>query len=364
MYSCDVLIAGGGPAGSSCAWALRSSGLRVLVLDKATFPRNKVCGGWITPWVLQVLEINAEEYARGRTMQAIRGFRVSSLQEREVEVSYDHAVSYGIRRCEFDEYLLRRCGAEIREGVAISSIERSGEGWIINGEINARLLIGAGGHFCPVARHLGNGRSDEPVVAQEIEFEMTPDQAQSCSVQAETPELYFCHDVRGYGWCFRKGNFLNIGLGRLDQHGLSHHVSDFLKFLRTTGRAAFDLPGKLSGHAYLLAGYGHRKAVDDSVMLIGDAAGLAFPQSGEGIRPAVESGLLAAQVIKAAEGNYGPEKLAAYSDLLQKQFGNGAGVASAAASWVPRALRSTLARFLLRQEWFCRRVVVQSWFLR
>ena len=364
MYSCDVLIVGGGPAGSSCARALRSSGLRVLVLDKATFPRNKVCGGWITPWVLQALEINAEEYAQSRTMQAIHGFRVSLLQECEVDVTYGHAVSYGIRRCEFDEYLLRRCGAEIREGAAITSIERSAGRWIINGEINARLLIGAGGHFCPVARHLGNGRSDEPVVAQEIEFEMTPEQAPYCSVQAETPELYFCRDILGYGWCFRKGNFLNIGLGRLDQHGLSHHVADFLKFLQTTGKAAFDLPGKLSGHAYLLFGYGHRKVVGDSVMLIGDAAGLAFPQSGEGIRPAVESGFLAAQVIRAAEGNYGPEKLAAYSDLLQKRFGNGRSASEAAASYFPRKFRSSLARFLLRQEWFCRRVVVQSWFLR
>ncbi|MGZ4867800.1 MAG: NAD(P)/FAD-dependent oxidoreductase [Candidatus Angelobacter sp.] len=364
MHSCDVLIAGGGPAGSSCAWALRSSGLRVLILDKATFPRNKVCGGWITPWVLQALEINAEEYARGRTMQNIRGFSVSSLGARAIDVPYDHTVSYGIRRCEFDEYLLRRCGAETREGVAISGIERSGDYWIINGEIKARLLIGAGGHFCPVARRLGNANSDEPVVAQEIEFEMSPDQASSCSIQPEIPELYFCRDFQGYGWCFRKGNFLNIGLGRLDHHGLSHHVSDFVKFLRSTGRVAFDLPGKLSGHAYLLFGYGHRKLVDDSVMLIGDAAGLAFPQSGEGIRPAVESGLLAAGVIKSAEGNYGREQLAVYSDVLKKTVGNGAGSSTGSVAYVPRWLRNNIARFLLGTQWFCRRVVVENWFLR
>ncbi|MGZ4889059.1 MAG: NAD(P)/FAD-dependent oxidoreductase [Candidatus Angelobacter sp.] len=364
MHSCDVLIAGGGPAGSSCAWALRSSGLRVLILDKATFPRNKVCGGWITPWVLQALEINAEEYARGRTMQNIRGFSVSSLGARAIDVPYGHTVSYGIRRCEFDEYLLRRCGAETREGVAISGIVRSGDYWIINGEIKARLLIGAGGHFCPVARRLGNANSDEPVVAQEIEFEMSPDQASSCSIQPEIPELYFCRDFQGYGWCFRKGNFLNIGLGRLDHHGLSHHVSDFVKFLRSTGRVAFDLPGKLSGHAYLLFGYGHRKLVDDSVMLIGDAAGLAFPQSGEGIRPAVESGLLAAGVIKSAEGNYGREQLAVYSDVLKKTVGNGAGSSTGSVAYVPRWLRNNIARFLLGTQWFCRRVVVENWFLR
>ena len=79
MDSCDVLIVGGGPAGSSCAWGLRSSGLRVVILDKAKFPRNKVCGGWITPSVLQALAIDPAEYARGRTLQAITGFRIGRI---------------------------------------------------------------------------------------------------------------------------------------------------------------------------------------------------------------------------------------------------------------------------------------------
>ena len=236
------------------------------------------------------------------------------------------------------------------------------QSWIINGELKTRLLIGAGGHFCPIARHLGNANSDEPVVAQEIEFEMNADQARSCNIQPEIPELYFCRDVQGYGWCFRKDNFLNIGLGRLDQHALSQHISGFVEFLRATGKLAFNLPGKLSGHAYLLFGYSRRKLVDDSVVLIGDAAGLAYPQSGEGIRPAVESGLLAAQVIKSAEGNYSRQHLTAYSDLLNKKFSNG-GHSTALAGYLPHSLRNSLARFLLGREWFCRRVVVENWFL-
>ncbi len=52
METCDVLIAGGGPAGSTCAWALRQAGLDVIVADKAIFPRDKVCAGWITPQVV------------------------------------------------------------------------------------------------------------------------------------------------------------------------------------------------------------------------------------------------------------------------------------------------------------------------
>ena len=362
MDSCDVLIVGGGPAGSSCAWGLRSSGLRVVVLDKSRFPRNKVCGGWITPFVVKALEIDCEDYARGRTFQPITGFRISAIDQAEVNVPYSEPISYGIRRCEFDEYLLRRSGAHVCEGTAISKIERNGDGWIVNGKIKTRLLIGAGGHFCPVARFLGNNQEEEPVVAQETEFEMDEQQAGSCAIEEEVPELYFCRDLLGYGWCFRKGNFLNIGLGRLDQHGLPEHVSDFVRFLRAKRKIAFDLPQRMSGHAYLLYGRSPRKVVDDSLLLIGDSAGLAFLQSGEGIRPAVESGLMAAQVIKSANGGYTRDRLQAYGELLSKAYGKGKRRTSA--SRLPRKLRNAAGRMLLTTQWFCRRMVVESWFLR
>ena len=73
MDACDILIVGGGPAGSSCAWGLRDSGLNVVVLDRATFPRNKLCGGWITPLVLDELSIAPDDYAPGHVFQPIYG---------------------------------------------------------------------------------------------------------------------------------------------------------------------------------------------------------------------------------------------------------------------------------------------------
>ena len=60
METCDVLIVGGGPAGSSCAWGLRYAGLDVLVVDRKAFPRDKVCAGWITPQVVQSLTIDLQ----------------------------------------------------------------------------------------------------------------------------------------------------------------------------------------------------------------------------------------------------------------------------------------------------------------
>lgn len=361
--SCDVLIVGGGPAGSSCARVLESAGLDVLVMDKSEFPRDKVCAGWITPQVVQELSLDVDDYARGRVLQPISSFVTGMGQRANAPVRYDKIVSYGIRRCEFDHYLLERSGARLRLGDTWKSMERVGDRWLVNGEISASLVIGAGGHFCPVARFLGAhlGKEERAISAQEIEFEMSEEQATKCAVSGDQPELYFCEDLKGYGWCFRKGNHLNVGLGREGNHRLSEQVQTFARGLAEQGRIPSDLPGKFKGHAYLLYSHANRPVVGDAVMIIGDAAGLAYTQSGEGIRPAVESGLLAAATALAAGGNYTRSQLASYETSLRSRFGERGG--APALSFLPATLRLSLARALMQTQWFARNVILDRWFL-
>jgi flavin-dependent dehydrogenase len=102
----------------------------------------------------------------------------------------------------------------------------------------------------------------------------------------------------------------------------------------------------------------------DGVLLIGDAAGLAYSQSGEGIRPAIESGLLAAKAILAAGGVNSATVSETYRGLLAERFGK------VQEDWafdigcrLPAGLVSSLARILLASEWFSRRVVLERWFL-
>jgi|BarGraIncu00222A_1022003.scaffolds.fasta_scaffold31252_2 flavin-dependent dehydrogenase len=357
------MIVGGGPAGSSCAWGLRDSGLDILILDRSAFPRHKLCGGWITPLVLDELNIDPRHYAPDRTLQPISGFRLSAIGGPQVDVRCDGVVSYGIRRCEFDEYLLRRSGARLREGEPLISIERSDRGWLVNGTIRARILIGAGGHFCPVSRYLGNKGAPAPVLAQEIEFEMDPAQASTSKIAGDLPELFFCRDMRGYGWIFRKDNFLNVGLGRTDSHEISRHVKDFVRYLKKTRGVEVPSNG-ISGHAYGLFGHSHRNILDDGVVLIGDAAGLAYPESGEGIRPAVESGLIAAHTILVANGDYRTRQLALYRDLLTSRLQRERSRIDTLSQLLPHTLREILGRQLLRNNSFCRNVVIDRWFLR
>lgn len=358
---CDVLIVGGGPAGSSCARQLRQAGLDVLVLDKSRFPRDKVCAGWITPPVLDELGIDRTDYARERVLQPITGFRLGLIGAAPLDTDYARIVSYGIRRCEFDHYLLQRGGARLSLGEALQSIERRPGGWLINQRIETALLIGAGGHFCPVARYLGAdvGRRELSVTAREIEFPMSAAQQRSCRVAPQRPELYFCADLKGYGWVFHKGAYLNIGLGREDPQRLAEHSAAFLDWLKATERIPADSPAVLHGHAYLLYGHSPRKLIDDGVLLIGDAAGLAYAQSGEGIRPAIESGLLAAAAVLAAAGDYSRAGLAGYQGSLVKRFGS----TSAAQPPLSTSVRNYLGTRLLRKRWFTRHVVLDRWFL-
>jgi flavin-dependent dehydrogenase len=408
------------------------AGLEVRVLDRSQFPRDKICAGWITPAVVHLLDLDVADYRRGgRVFQPITGFQTSLMGSGQVKSSYDHAISFGIRRCEFDDYLLKRSGATLDLGEPVRSIRRdtstSATGsWIINERVAASMLVGAGGHYCPVARFLngasrsweagtrrvaprsacggsepakpsarlevcpprlvqGSGRSAPRegaaappqrrgicedsglVVAQEIEFVMSPEEQRGCRVDPEMPELYFCEDLDGYGWCFRKADVLNIGLGRRGSDGrrLSAEVEQFATSLRRWGRIDFDLPHRLRGHAYLLSDQSPRRRIDDGVLLIGDAAGMAYPASGEGIRPAVETGLLAAAAIRAAAargGRFQKNDLEGYERAIVSRFGR-PRPAVAGREHRPPNWQIRLGQWLLSRPWFARHVVMDRWFL-
>lgn len=358
MDRCDVLIVGAGPAGSTCARLLRIAGWNVAIVDRARFPRDKVCGGWLTPEVFPLLDLQPEEYRRtGLTLQAITGFRTGLMDGRSVETRYPSAASYAIRRCEFDNFLLRRAAVRVLDGTPVASLRRSGSVWVVNDAIESPIIVGAGGHFCPVARQLqGDRDSLKPVVAKELEFQ---DAGRDSTVAADTPELFFCPDLEGYAWCVRKGPYLNVGIGRRAHDGFTDYVRSFRSFLIRTGRLSDTAPLVWHGHAYHAMGAGLRPIAAAGVLVAGDAAGLAYPESGEGIRPAIESGRLAAETLIAANGRHGIDDLMPYERSIRTRY--------PAPARTPSSLRpavTALGRALLHSPWFTRHVVLDKWFLR
>jgi menaquinone-9 beta-reductase len=358
MIPFDAVVVGGGPAGSSCARRLRAAGWQVAVVDRAAFPRDKVCAGWLTADVFPLLDLTPAEYrATGRTLQEITGFRTRVIGARPIETRYPQTISYAIRRCEFDDFLLRRAGATIFSGTPLTSLRRSGERWVVNDELTAPVIVGAGGHFCPVARQLRGGPdSSEPVVAKEAEFQAD---AGGDGVDRQVPELLFCHDLQGYAWCVRKEGYINVGIGRRGNRDFNRHVQDFTALLERTMNIRVPAGVPWRGHAYLAWGVGTRPVIGDGVLLAGDAAGLAYPESGEGIRPAIESGQQAADTLIAAAGRYDADALRPYASELARRH-----PLRKPASAASGRITAALGRALMRSSLFTRHVVIERWFLR
>lgn len=244
---------------------------------------------------------------------------------------------------------------------------------MVNGEIRAPVVVGAGGHFCPVAAALNGPLPHDPhvplVVAQEAEFRI--DSEDRLDVAPDVPEFYFADDFGGYGWCCRKQEFVNIGFGHVAglrtrsgneqaPRGLPAGTREFVSFLERKNKVR-ERPGwPWRGHAYLLRDRFSRHITADGVVLVGDAAGLAYPQSGEGIRPAIESGLMAAETLLEAAGDFSEHSLSSYEARLRARFGTGSvGVGSL----VPAAVVSRVGRALMTLPWFVRTVVLDRWFL-
>jgi menaquinone-9 beta-reductase len=328
------------------------------VLDRARFPRDKVCAGWITPEVFPLLEFSPEHYrAAGLTLHEIRAFRTGLLGRPLIETRYPRVVSYAVRRCEFDTFLLRRTGARVLDGTSLATLRRRADAWVINDMIQAPVVIGAGGHFCPVARYL-RGADDErqPVVAKEAEARMD---ACGATGLPDAPELFFCRDLQGYGWCVRKGDYVNVGIGRRGSRDFAAHLRGFTDFLEHTGRLGQPSRLRWQGHAYFASGSGLRPIVSDGALLVGDAAGFAYPESGEGIKPAIESGRLAAETLVSSAGRWDRSALAPYAEAMHRRHPHCADYSAPV-----RAGLAAAGRVLLGSRAFTRRVVLDKWFLR
>jgi flavin-dependent dehydrogenase len=313
----DVVIVGGGPAGSTCARFLTRGGARVAIVDRAQFPRVKLCGGWVSAPIWDALALAPSEYPGG--LWAWTTCHVSYRGEaRPVGCK-----GWFIRRFELDDFLLRRSGAELRLGVAVRDLALDGDGlWSIGG-LRARHLVGAGGTHCPVARIAAPPRPQGPVGVQEHEFRVDAAAiARTRAGQDGEPELYLHDDLRGYSWNVPKTDWLNVGSGTVDPNEVraawQRARGHFIAAGHLPAEAATDLDA-MKGHTYYLFDPAHLEAAvradadgRGSLLLCGDALGLAQPLTAEGILPAVVSGRIAAEAILAgAPGSY-PARLAAH----------------------------------------------------
>jgi flavin-dependent dehydrogenase len=313
----DVLIVGGGPAGSTCARFLTQAGARVAVVDRAQFPRVKLCAGWLSTPIWDTLEMLPRDYPG-------RSWEWQTCHVRLAEE--DHAIpchGWFIRRIEFDDFLLRRSGAELHLGIAVGEIKRDTDGLWSTGGLRARHLVGAGGTHCPVARLYGPPRPMGPVGVQEHEFRADPVALASTRLGLDgEPELLLHDDLSGYSWNVPKTDWLNVGSGTINPKGVRAAWQTARAYFRSAGHVPAEADRNLDamkGYSYFLFHPAHldRAARVDTdgkggVYLVGDSLGLAQPITAEGILPAVTSGRILAEAILAGDPASYPARLVAH----------------------------------------------------
>lgn len=324
----DTIVVGAGPAGSSLASQLGRSGLKVLLLDKRRFPRPKVCGEYMSPQALAMLDrLGVLEEVERTGARKLQGLAVRSARGQSFRGDYlpvlDHApyrpYGLGIRREIFDEILFRHAaqtpGVEVREGFIVRDLIRVKNkvcgirGWNrerAETEIDAALVVGADGSRSLVARLAGLGKPPSlEKFAFSAHFEGLRDEnrgelhlgpncyAGIAPVDAGLTNVNLVVDRK------RLGDIRGEVAGFFERElhgipGMSKRIEGARRVspVRSTGPMAWRT----------------RAAIADGVLLVGDAADFVDPFTGEGIFMALQSAELAAPTIVAALASAGPGK--------------------------------------------------------
>jgi geranylgeranyl reductase family protein len=340
----DVLIVGAGPGGCAAALALAKQGVKAVMVDKATFPRDKVCGDALSGKVMRVLDRLAPDVGEALRADARQfpswGVTFTSPGGRSLRVPFSRHTGEGtapgsiMPRMDFDQLLFDKAGTakgmEVIQGVTLNNFTLMADGWLVTDQakstsIHARLVIAADGANSHFARHVAG-------IEMEPRHHCAGVRAYYSGVSELDPqgfiELIFLKELLpGYLWIFPLPNGrANVGLGLR---------SDVVRKRRTDLKATLkeliashpqlkhrfanaQLEGPIQGLGLPLAS--KRRALSGpGYLLVGDAGHLIDPFTGEGISHAMISGMHAGDV--AAEWLNGTTVLSAYDARVWKRLG-------------------------------------------
>ncbi len=342
MKRYDLAIAGGGPAGSAAAWQAAQTGARVVVLDKAQFPRDKPCGDGLTPRAVSFIQRMglADEVAKFHRVNGAKVFSPSewdlSFPRRPGMPDHGHVA----RRSELDMLLLKRAdsaGAEVRQSAEVVGPTVDDDGRVTgvtlkSGErVLADAVIAADGAYSPIKRALQLDSQYKGYAAIAIRAEMPANRPDTDSLDIYLKLRFQGDQLPGYGWVFPLGEGrVNIGLGYVNSYKNWQQINatQLLGEFLATLPPEWGLPpiDELKKSRVLQAwrlpmGFTAWPPWRPGVLFAGDSLGAARPASGAGISKALQSGMAAGECAIAALTNSGPDDFTNYGQRMEAAWG-------------------------------------------
>jgi geranylgeranyl reductase family protein len=289
----DVAVVGAGPAGSTTAYRLSRAHARVLLVDKIRFPRDKPCGGGLTTRAVRQLPLSVEPVVEDRITRVRARLKYGPVMNRES----DRVLCLMTQRRRLDAFLVEQAveaGAVFRDGVRVE-LESDRLLRVDGKPVEVDALVGADGANGITAKTLGLGGSIVNGVALEgnLPYDRLPEDAWHGMLVLELAAV-----PGGYGWIFPKGDHVNVGVGGWGAEG--PRLRDHLRRLCLHYGIEFADLQQLRGHRLPMRRPQTRLA-DGRAVLVGDAAGVVDPVSGDGIYEALVTARLAAEHIVSGE---------------------------------------------------------------
>lgn len=334
-FDADVIVAGAGPAGAVAAKTLAAAGLRTLLVDRATFPRNKPCGGGLSaralrrfPWL--------EGAIAGIDVHRIQRLHLEGPNHSQLDLDDDETCVVLVRRVEFDHALVveaTRAGATLLGGFEITQAMQDADGVRLQARdgrhLRARLVIAADGVHSVLSKRLGvNPKWPRQSLAIDMMEETPVD-----TLRATRPDVlwvaYAHNGLDGYAYVFPKVRHVNVGIGCVLAH-FDDSVTDTPYTLQTGFVSSLVTRGVLEGASdrrtftpFLIpVGGPLARAAHGRVLLAGDAGGFVHAITAEGIYYAMVSGELAGRAIVASGVAAAPRRIGdAYERAWRREIG-------------------------------------------
>lgn len=312
----DCIIVGAGPAGASGAYHLAKQGHSVLAIEKATFPRYKPCGGGVSPAIAPWFDFDFAPVIKNTVSQVKYTFKMGDPAEVELQ---GVTPMWMVQRDEFDNFLMQQAmqqGAELKDNLEVTAISLQGDSWQVStsgGNFEAKYLIAADGANGIISGLLGL-EPQQKVAAASLEVPGTVSDRRKNMAFFDFGSL-----KNGFMWCFPKTDGYSFsGAFVRDKKGKPQEIEKQL----TKYAKQFDLDltnSKYIEHSLNLWD-GNRPLHSDRAIVVGEAAGIVDPLIGEGIRPAIFTGVKAAAAINSAIAG-DANALAQYTEVVQQEWG-------------------------------------------